>query len=663
MARLVQRTDHGDVVHELLFQRTTIGRGLLNEVRIEDPGDRRLHAVVEAADQGSYVVHDNRSRAGVRVNGERVEAKYARKPGFRAYFGRVLAHGDVVGVGPATFVFDSTAADPSRDGYGAASARGEPLPDRRGSDITTLAGGVMRLTLGTLVSRAFGYLREMVAMSYFGCTGELDAYFAASRLPNLFRDVLGEYAAENAFLPAFKTLEARGRSAEARRLFAAVLRVVIVAGTVLVVLGIVFAPWVMALFVPGFRQKAPHLVGTATAMSRWMMPYLAFVAVAAAYSSLLLAERRFLLYSLAPIGTSVCVIASIVLLKGRLEIGSLAAGIVVGGLVHMGLCMLPYLRRRAPDPEPPSEPVTRAALRRVGRSAIPVALAGLLNKVAMVVDQVLASIFCDLGRISALEGAGRLLQLPFGIVGLAVSRAAFPLLIEQAVAREGDGFSRAVVRTLRWSVFLMLPAALGMVLLAWPVVRLMYERGHFTASHTGWVALALACYASGLVAMGARTVLSRAFYALLNTRTPFLMSAAEVALNIGLSVLLVRTSLGHGGLALGTSLATWFQAVLLLVLLHRELARQGRRLKLAGLWGGLARMALCAVAMAACVWGCELLLGRLWAGRGMVATVASVAAPGAAGLLAYIGMALALDCDEVRFLRRFGRVDRARQSD
>jgi len=246
-------------------------------------------------------------------------------------------------------------------------------------------------------------------------------------------------------------------------------------------------------------------------------------------------------------------------------------------------------------------------------------------------------------------------------VGLAVGRAAFPSLIEEASGAGGVGFSRAVVRALRLNCFLMVPAMLGLVALAspfvrLPFVRLMYERGAFTAEHTRWVALALVCYAVGLVGMGMRTVLSRAFYALLNTRTPLYLSAVAVGTNVVLSVALVLTPLEHGGLALASSVATWLQVVLLMVMLGREVARQGRRLSLAGLGGGLARMAVAGMAMAAALWGGLAGVRASGIGTGLVASVVTVAVPGLVGLVVYVAVAWLLRCEEMdHLLRRWRR--------
>lgn len=633
MARLIERTVEGETAHELLFGSTTIGRGRLNDIVITDPGERRFHATIVSAGGGRYRVRDHRSRGGVMVNGERV-----------LELGE-LPDGAELRVGPAVFTFHA----PTEEGATAA----QPA--------ASLGRGVMRLTLGTLVSRIFGYVREMVALAFFGCRGPLDAYVAATTLPNLFRDVLGEYAAENAFMPAFKTLLARGHEGAARRLLTVVLRFAIVASTALAVLGILFAPWAMAAVVPGFARRQPELMSLATELTRCMMPNMLIIAVAAIFGSLLLAQRRFLLYSLSPVGMSAVAIAATVGLTRRLDVGSLALGVVLGELVHMGLVALPVLwRRRGAVPvggeSPPRAPddaaTARAAVRKVGRSAVPIGCAALLTKVTVVADQVLCSLFCGPGRIAALYGAARLLQLPFGILGLAVGRAAFPTLIEQASSEGGKGFSREVVRALRLNTFLMLPAALGLALLARPCVRLMFERREFTPEHTRWVALALALYAVGLVAMGARTVLSRAFFALLNTRTPFVLSAVEVALNVALSIVLVLTPLDHGGLALGTALATWVQVTLLLVMLGRELRRQGRRLALDGLWPGLGRTALCGLAMAAAMLASSAGLEGLWAGDRLLVRLAALGVPGAAGLAAYLAAAWLLHCEEMRALRR-----------
>ena len=184
MARLIQRTERGETPHELLFQSTSIGRGRLNDIVIEDPGERRLHAEVLSLAKGRFVLRDNRSRGGLTVNGERVEEK------------RELGDGDVIRVGGAEFVFVA-AEEPSTAPPSAAPR----------------AGGTMQLTVGTLLARVFGYARELVATAYFGLSsGIYDAYVAASTIPNLFRDVLGEQAAESAFMPTHKTLVARGRA-------------------------------------------------------------------------------------------------------------------------------------------------------------------------------------------------------------------------------------------------------------------------------------------------------------------------------------------------------------------------------------------------------------------------------------------------------------------
>ena len=613
------------MAHELLFGSTAIGRGKLNDIVVADPGERRVHAEVTALRQGHYAILDKGSRGGVTVNGEPVEGQ------------RVLAPGDVVAVGATELVFELGEQAPPTERPAEAPAR------RKG-----LLGGVLRLTSGTLLSRALGLVREMVAMAWFGASGAFDAFVAATTLPNLFRDVLGEHAAESAFMPAHKTLMTQGREAEARRLATSVLAIVVAVGVVLVALGMAFAPSLMAVVVPGFAAKHPELWDTTASLARWMMPFLLIIAVGAVFGSLLLSDRRFLRYAIAPAGASVTVILAIVLLTGRLDVWSMAVGVVVGGLVQAGICAIPYLRPGSQRLrwERPLVDTQQPALRRVARGVVPIAMSGVLNKLIWVVDRALASWFCDLGRISALYVAHRLLQLPFGVVGLAVGRAAFPSLIEEASSREGDGFSQAVVRAMRLNVFLMVPAMVALMVLGVPLVRVLCQRGAFTADHTQWVALALVCYSVGLVGMGMRTVLSRAFYALLNTRTPFVMSAVACGTNVVLSVALVVTPLGHGGLALASSFATWLQVGLLLAMLGREVARQGRHLSLAGLGSGLMRMAASGAAMALCTWGALMLLAGAGLPGGLVGSGICLVVPGAVGVVVYFGVASVLGCDE-----------------
>jgi putative peptidoglycan lipid II flippase len=559
----------------------------------------------------------------VLVNGERVEGQ------------RELAAGDVVRVGGAEFVFDPT-PDPTEQVAAPAAPAGR---------------GFVRLTVGTLASRAFGFLRELVATAYFGLSsGIYDAYVAASTLPNLFRDVLGEQAAEGAFMPVHRTLAVRGRTAEAARLLRSVMVVVVLASLAVVVLGVVFAPWLMLAVVPGFAKSHPDLMALATRLSRWMMPFLLLIAVASVYGSLLLSDRRFWLYSLAPIASSVAMVLAVVLLTGKLGAGSLVLGVLAGGVVQMLVCAAPYLRgRRGRAPGPPVA-TGQPALRKVARSVGPVALAALLARLGNLVDRILASLFCVVGSMSALYESFRVLQLPFGVFGLAVSRAAFPAMIERATSRDDEGFSRAVVRAMRLNMFFMLPASVGLMVLATPVVRLLYERGQFTASDSELTALALVCYGLGLVTMGSRTVLSRAFYALLDTRTPLYVSAIDVAANIVLSVALVMTPLRHGGLALATSLASILHAWLLKVMLERAMARQGRRLMLQGLTPAILRMIAAGLLMALTAWGALVGLGAAGLGGGLVGKTLCVLVPGGIGLGVFVAAAAALGCEEVRRL-------------
>jgi putative peptidoglycan lipid II flippase len=339
--------------------------------------------------------------------------------------------------------------------------------------------------------------------------------------------------------------------------------------------------------------------------------------------------------------------------------------VVVGGVVQMVICAVPYVRSGETRLSlgTPLVEAGQPALKRVGRASGPIALAGVLGQLRAVVDQILASILFVPGSIGALYQAYRLMQLPFGIFGLAVSREAFPAMIEEATSHGGESFSRAVVRALRLNMFFMVPAMVGLVVLATPFVRLMFERGRFTAEHTELTAVALVCYAVGLVALGEQAVLSRAFYALLNTRTPFYLGALAVIGKVLLSLLLARTPLRHGGLALATSVASWLQAWLLLAMLGRELKRQGRRLTLEGLWSGLAHTTVCGAVMAACTWATLLALQRFVGARGFWGSALCVGVPGLVGLVAYLGTAVVVRCEEARHFRWWRRnVDRTRGS-
>jgi putative peptidoglycan lipid II flippase len=194
------------------------------------------------------------------------------------------------------------------------------------------------------------------------------------------------------------------------------------------------------------------------------------------------------------------------------------------------------------------------------------------------------------------------------------------------------------------------------MVLVTPLVALMFERGRFTAAHTRLTAIGLFWYAPGLVAMGACAILTRAFYALLETRIPFYLAILQVSTNIVLSTLLAMTPLQHGGLALATTIAFWTEIALLLVMLRRLLARQGRRLSLHGLWDGLGRMTIAGAVMAVATSGSLTVLSHHFARSRLLGKAALLGVPGVVGLAAYFVAAALLRCDEahecLRLLRR-----------
>ncbi|HIP97530.1 MAG TPA: murein biosynthesis integral membrane protein MurJ, partial [Anaerolineae bacterium] len=423
------------------------------------------------------------------------------------------------------------------------------------------------------LSRVLGLAREMIIGQQFGTSGELDAYLAAFRLPDILFQLVAGGALGSAFIPTFSGYLARGDEREAWRLTSAVINLVLVLLSALALLAAAFAPLLVAKVVaPGFDPAKRAL--TAQLMRLMLLSPVIF-GVSGIVMGVLNSYQHFLLPALAPIAYNLSIIGAALFLSPSLGIRSLAVGVVVGSLLHLAV-QVPALVRRGLRYSlilGLGEP----GVREVGRLMAPRVLGLAVVQLNFLVNTILASGLAD-GSLAALNFAWLLMLLPQGIFAQALATAAFPTFSELAAKRQVAEMRSTLSATLRAILYLAIPASVGLFALRYPIVQLLFQRGAFKESSTEAVVWALQFYALGLFAHAVVEIVTRAFYALHDTLTPVLVGVGAMSINVVLSLILIRP-LAHGGLALANSTATILEMVgLLLVIRGRLEGLEGGRL-------------------------------------------------------------------------------------
>jgi putative peptidoglycan lipid II flippase len=431
----------------------------------------------------------------------------------------------------------------------------------------------------TLLSRILGLAREMIILKLFG-KHLTDAFYAAFRLPNTLRYLMGEGALSAAFIPIFSDyLRNRGKR-EAWELATAVMLSLLVASSLIVCAGMLFAPWIVRLLLAGFAGD-PQKIALTVSLTRWMFPYLIFVSLVALCMGILNSLGHFAMPSLCQAAFNFTVILAAVFLSprwgasGQERIFAVALGVLAGGTVQLAM-QIPVLRMKGFHLEVGGV-WNHPELRRIFKLMIP-AIAGLgVYHVNLIVDNLFASFLAE-GSVTYLFAANRLIQFPIGTFAIGISTVAFPLMAGYAVSGDMPRLKEALNYALRLCFFITIPAAAGLVVLGKPIIRLLYERGEFLADGstdpTYW---AVMFYSLGVFAVSGVSVVVRCFYSLQDTTTPVRIAVVAVAANVVLDWVLMGP-LRHGGLALATSLAQCINLTLLLWMLRLKVGKLGLRM-------------------------------------------------------------------------------------
>jgi len=429
------------------------------------------------------------------------------------------------------------------------------------------ATGVM--SSATLMSRILGLIRDIVIASYFGADRVTDAFFIAFAIPNLLRRLLGEGTLTASFVPVYTDYLIH-RPDEAPQVVNVTATVAAFLLIILTAVGIAFTPWIIELQAFGWVKKDPALISLTITLARICFPYLFFIGLVALAMGILNSHRHFLAPALAPCLLNISIIACVLFLSPKIypPIVTAAIGVFLGGLTQL-LFQLPFLRAQGIRFRINFD-LHHPALRRIALMMAPMMLGIAAFQFNQVVSRFLAS-FLPKGSVSYLYYADRVFEFPIGIFAVALGVAVLPSFSRMVSRGEMEEFKEEVNFSLRLILFITLPAMAGLIILRIPILNLIFQQGAFTYHSTIMSAQALLCYSFSIWAYGGINVLSRAFYALNDVKTPFFTAIVAVVVNCLLGIILMYP-LRHAGLALANSCAAIINVALLTLFFHRKTA-------------------------------------------------------------------------------------------
>ena len=448
----------------------------------------------------------------------------------------------------------------------------------------------------TLASRILGFARDILLAHYLGAVGVIEAFIVAFRFPNMFRRLAAEGAFAAAFVPLFsERLEQQGRR-EAMLFADQVFSVLVLVLAVFTVVVEIFMPQVLLVVAPGFSAGRPDLFDTAVLLTRLTLPYLLCMAIVAMMSGMLNSSYRFAAAAAAPILLNIVLILGLLFARDRFETPAhmLAWGVAVSGIgqyVWLAWCCRRAglgLRLRWPQITP--------AVKRLLKLMVPGLIAGGMTQINILVGTIIGTFLT--GVVSYIHYADRVYQFPLGMVGIAIGTALLPELsrtLQSDKARANAVQNRAI----ELAMVLTLPATAALIVIALPLVTVMFQYGKFTPDAAAATAWALAVFATGLPAFVLIKVLSPGFFARQDTRRPMIYAIISMVVNMALSPLLVwPLGVGYLGIPIATSIAAWINTGLLAWFL----VRRGYLTLDARLLARLPRFALAALVMAGVLW-------------------------------------------------------------
>ncbi len=515
----------------------------------------------------------------------------------------------------------------------------EPSPGR-------IARSTAFFSVATAASRVAGLGREIVAASYYGVSGPMSAFTIAFQVPNLVRALFADAALQPAFVPVFTEQLERKNYREAFRLASTLLLLVTLVLGAITALFVLAAPVIMPLVAPGFEGAILDLTVT---LSQVLFPILILLGMSGVVVGVLNSYDRFGAFAISPLFWNLTIITLVVVLapmfEGQDRIYAYAIGILAGTLVQL---LIPaFDLRNTPFKFEWSFEWRNRDVRRVLLLMLPVTISlGLIN-FNLIVNSLFGTLVSDQAP-AAIDKAFRIYQLPQGIFSVAIATVLFPTLARFATRGEHDNLRATMANGMRQILFVLIPAAAAVLVLAEPMVRLVFQRGEFTPEQTTLVATALFWFAFSLPANGLFLLLTRTFFSLQRPWVPTGIAAANLAVTALAALGLYH--LGVGGIVAATAIATVASVVAQCVILRRLLGG----LELGRLLDTGLRITAAAAALAAVCFGIWDLLDDAL-GRGLLGQIVSLGVALGLGGLTYLGAAKLLRIGELEQIMRLVR--------
>ncbi|MGD9402199.1 MAG: murein biosynthesis integral membrane protein MurJ [bacterium] len=509
-----------------------------------------------------------------------------------------------------------------------------------------IARSAGRVSAATMVSRILGLGRDAVFAALFGTSYVGDAYNVAFLIPNFLRRVFGEGALAAGFIPVYKQYLHREGSQRAHQLYIRFFSVLVVVLAVVVLGGVAFSEIIVKVWAFGWRDQ-PELFGLTVKLTRILFPFILFVGISGLSMVTLNCVNYFTVPALSPAMLN-AVLMGVGVGLIRYFTGSPESAVLwfsvgtLAGVVFQIVVQLPLLFKTGHKPAFDLN-LRDEGVRWVGRLLLPSIIALAATQVNVLVDTLLATTLPE-GSVTALRLGNRLSLQPLGIFVAAIATVTLPALSDHAAKEDRGLFMHDLSFAFKLTMTFMIPSTVAVLVLGKPIVRLFFERGEFTAARsTPMTSITFICYSLGLVSYGGTKVITQAFYALKDTKTPVKIGVVVVIANVILNLVLVRL-IGLAGLALATTFSATIGFVLLGVTLRGRIGDIGLR----SLLSMSAKVLVAALVMGACMY---LISNSLepytstFPGK-----LLQVGAAAGAGLILLLGMSYILRAREVMFV-------------
>lgn len=508
----------------------------------------------------------------------------------------------------------------------------------------TKSAGV--IGLATFVSRILGFIRDIVIAQLFGVYLYAQAFVIAFKLPNLFRDLVGEGATNAAIVPVFSEYLAKDKKTEFWELCNILMNLLLVILAVITVFGIIFSPVLVRLIAPGFNEDTIKFA-TTVRLNRLIFPYILLIGLTVYSMGILNSLRHFTIPAFAPCLLNISIIVC-ALIWGE-GVKGLALGVLIGGVLQLAI-QIPILYKKGFRFKFTNK-FKHPAISKIGRLMTPRLFSSAIYQLNNFVDSIFGSLVFIVGEggVAALYFSYRLIQFPLGIFGNSLAQAILPTLSLQVInPQDHQKFKDTLVFGLRSILFIMIPASFGFMVLSKLIIATLFGGGKFNAYSIEITSGALFFYSIGLFAYGATRILQCGFFALKDTVTPTLVSALALGINIFLNSMLMYP-MKLKGLALATSISGIVSFFILFYIIDKRIGGINKR-RLAVF---VAKVILASAGMAAVCWW--VLRVNPPVSTNVVIRIFNLALPIFCGMVSYIGFSLLLGIDQARKLLRLNK--------